>query len=172
MSVFLAKYVSGRIASGRRLIKAIITGKSNVQEINESAPYGLDSQAIKDMVAVYAPTSTVENKVIIGYINKKQLATAGEFRTYSTDTNGTFKFNIWQRADGTCLIGDSEIPAAFIENFVKWAALNTQLQAEVTAINSNLTAIQTAITGLGGAYVPVPITLNITTAKTDKIKTI
>ena len=54
----------------------------------EAMPYGVDSNPIKDMVAVYSETTGKGETVIIGYLNKNLKAEVGEFRTFSTDSNG------------------------------------------------------------------------------------
>lgn len=127
----------------------------------ESTPYGVDSSPIKDMVAVYGFTASDDDQVVLGYINKEALATQGELRLFSTDANGTFKCNVWLQDNGDILIGDSKIPASYVNNFVKWTELNTALQALVLAINANFTTLSLP-----------SVTLNIVPAKTTKIKTI
>lgn len=57
------------------------------------------------------------------------------------------------------------------KNFVTHAELNTALQDMVTAINVELEKIKVAIAGVGGSYVPIPITLDISASKTNKVKT-
>ncbi len=153
------------------LKKAVITKLQRILTVNgvgaydprtaaESVPYGIDSSPIKDMVAVYGFTASDDDQVVLGYINKAALAAQGEIRLFSTDADGAFKFNVWLQANGDCLIGDSKIPAAYVDNFVKWNVLNTALQATILAINTNFATLS----------VP-PVVLDISTAKTLKIKT-
>lgn len=88
-----------------RIVKALRFGKTDTRTAKEVGPYGTDSNPIKGMSAVYSQTSNKRDRVIIGYLNKNQLAESGEHRTYSTDDQGELKFYIWQKKDGTCEIG-------------------------------------------------------------------
>ena len=58
------------------------------------------------------------------------------------------------------------------DNAVRYSPLDTELQLFKDAIQGELTKIQTAITGLGGVYVPGTLSLDISGAKIDEIKTI
>jgi hypothetical protein len=49
-------------------------GKSDVRECIEVSPYGIDSNPIKDMIALYGPTGENGKDVIIGYLNKNRTA--------------------------------------------------------------------------------------------------
>ena len=48
--------------------------------------------------------------------------------------------------------------------------LNLDLQQTINQLNLQLTAISAGLSGVGGVYVPTPVTLDISDAKTDKIK--
>jgi hypothetical protein len=149
------------------LIKILRYGKSDVQEVNESMPYGLDSNPIADMIAVYSETSELGEKVIVGYLNKKQLAQPGEMRIYSTSTSGALKTFIWLKADGTMQLG------GIVDNSVRYRPLNAGLQAEATAINAELTKIAAALNAIiPGIYVVAPVTVDISASKIDEIKTL
>lgn len=152
-------------AAKTRLIKVLRYGKRDVQTPREIAPYGVDSSPIKDMVALYAPTSDISAPVIVGYINKNQKAGVGEFRTFATDANGTEKFYTWMKADGTMEIGGN------IDYAVRYLKLDMALQAEVIKINTELGKIATAIAALGGAYTVAPVTIDISAAQIKEIRT-
>jgi hypothetical protein len=114
----------------RRVVK--VKGYGNDTKTGlEAAPYGTDSNPIAGMVAVYSPTAIKGKQVIIGYINKNQLAAAGEHRTYSTDSDGELKFYIWQKADGTCEIGGN---TDFMVRFSKLKEAFDELQDDVTTL--------------------------------------
>lgn len=85
-----------------RTIKVSRFGKDDIVTGLEAMPFGDDSNPLAGMDAVYLELSSRKNKVIVGYINKQQLADVGEKRIYSTDSNGNVKFYIWLHADGTC----------------------------------------------------------------------
>jgi hypothetical protein len=113
------KVISNLLKQGSRWITAMRYGKNDVVEAKQAAPYGVDSVPVKDMIAIYAPTTTGGSEVIIGYINKNQLADIGEHRTYSTNEDGDVKFYIWMKNDGTCLINGNA------DNAVRYSPLET-----------------------------------------------
>lgn len=98
----LVKTISTSIKNLMRIIKVSRYGKDDTVTGLEAMPYGDDSNPITGMSAVYLELSSRKNKVIVGYINKQQLADVGEKRIYSTDANGNVKFYLWLHADGTC----------------------------------------------------------------------
>ncbi len=150
----------------RRITKVLKHGKNNVVTGLESAPYGIDSNPIADMRAIYSITEDTGKKVIIGYINKNQLASVGENRIYSTDSDGALKFFIWLKNDGTCELGGDT------DNAVRYSPLNTGLQQLVSDLQAQLTLIATGIAGGGGSYTPGTLSLDITDSKIDEIKTL
>ncbi len=172
---FLVKVISTEVDSlKRRIVKLLRFGKSDVQTAIEVSPYGIDSNPIKDMVAVYAETSEKGKVTIIGYLNKNQQAGIGELRTFSTDSNGVEKFYTWLKNDGTMEIGGNS-------NFaVKFNELKTEFNALKKSHNDFLTEYKThvhtggTIMGSTGTTVStqLPNTSNIDSAKNDKIKTL
>jgi hypothetical protein len=83
-----------------RFIKFTGWGKNDVKNHIECMPYGLDSNPIKNMVAVYIQNASGQ-LVVTGYINVNQLADVGEFRCYSTDSDGNLKGQVWLKNDGS-----------------------------------------------------------------------
>lgn len=153
------------IEEGRRIIKMLRYGKDDVQEAEQIAPHGIDSHPIKEMVAIYADTTTHGEPVVIGYINEDQLAELGETRLYSTDKDGTLKSWIWLKNNGTIeLMGNAH-------NLVRFAPLSSNLNSFTNSINVELTKISVAIAGVGGAYTPGTLSLNISDARIDELKT-
>lgn len=57
------------------------------------------------------------------------------------------------------------------DNLVKYVPLSTALGNYNTAVNGELTKIQAAISALGGAYALQPLTLDVSGAKVDNLKT-
>lgn len=103
----------------RRLIKVLRFGRSDVQTPFQALPHGIDSNPVKDWLAVYSDTTEKGKPVIIGYINPDQLAEVGGTRIYSTDVDGAVKFAIYLRADGTCEVGGDT------DNMVRYSELET-----------------------------------------------
>lgn len=170
------KVISTEIDSlKRRVIKVLRFGKSDVQTAIECSPYGVDSNPIKDMVAVYGETTEKGKVNIIGYINKNQKAGVGELRLFSTDSDGVEKFYTWLKSDGTIEIGGNS-------NFaVKYNELETEFNKLKTNFNNHLTEYNThthagVTSGGSSTGITTPSssinTSDITQAKNDKIKTI
>lgn len=173
------KILSSQLKNAVREIKILRYGKSDVQTPSEILPYGLDSNPIKDMIAMYAPTDQKGETAIIGYINKNQKAGIGEFRTFCTDANGIEKFYTWMKVDGTFEIGGT----------TNWAVKFNELKIEFNKLKDDHNTLANKWNTFCTAYVPgsptvvgLPPTLatstviannsNIDNAKNDKIKTI
>jgi hypothetical protein len=150
------------IKGAKRFLKVQEYG---VKTADVVADFGDDSAPLKDMIAIYSKTAIAGEEIIIGYINSNQIAQPGEKRIFSLMPDGSLSFDIYLRNDGTCEIGGN------VDNAVRYLALNTALQLQVQAINAQLTAISLAIAGVGGTYTPAPITLDLTSAKIEEVKT-
>ncbi len=124
--------------------------------------------------AIYAETASDELPIIIGYINTHAMAAEGEKRLFSlkkvTAEDGKISyqesFYTWHKNDGTYELGGN------VDNAVRYAKLNAALQSEVNKINAELTKIQTAIGSVGGTYTRLPVSVDITQAKINEIKTL
>lgn len=163
----ISKIVSTLIKDGIRELKILAYGGYDVRLVGECLPYGYDTNPIAKAKAFLTKVLGNGNDVVIGYRNKQAKAEPGESRLYATDEDGVVKFNIWLRADGSILIGDSDNPAAYTKHFVQYEAFNTVLQNYLTTLNTN---IASGISGAGGAYTTPPAP-NFSTAKTDNVKT-
>lgn len=162
----LVKVISSAFDSvKRRIVKGYAMGTSDVRTAFEASPYGIDSNPIANMRAIYAETAVKGQPVIIGYVNKNQLADVGENRIYATDKDGNLKFYIWQKADGTVEIGGTA------DNAVRYTPLNTGLQDFITLLQAELVKIAAGITGVGGSYAPGTMSIDISASKIDEIKT-
>jgi len=149
----------------RRLVKFLRFGKNDVQTAIEAAPYGVDSHPVKDMIALYAPTTQNGKSVIVGYLNKNQLAEVGELRLFSTNTQGDEQAYVWLRSSGDIeLNGDTD-------NLIRYSKLSNRLNTLVSDINAELAEIAIGISAAGGAYTPVPIAIDISDTKIDNLKT-
>lgn len=151
---------------GKRIVKFLRFGKKDVQEAENASPHGIDSNPPKNMIAIYGQTSEKGATVIIGYLNKDVLAAVGETRVYSTNTSGSIlKAYAWFKNDGNIELNGA------VNNLVRYTALNTGLQNQVTMINAELVKLGAAINAIiPGAYVHVPVTLNITQSKVNDLK--
>ncbi len=90
-------------SANRRFIK--FTRLNRTESAAEAMPFGIDSNPLNGMIAIYAATRTHGNPVIIGYVNKHQLAAIGELRLFSKSDDATVATSIWLKNDGTMEIG-------------------------------------------------------------------
>jgi hypothetical protein len=163
--IYLTKLISTEIDNlGRRVSKVLRFGNRDVLTALEASPYGIDSNPVQGRIAIYADTGEKGKTVIVGYIDKNKLAEVGATRIYSTDANGTVKFALYMRADGTCEFGGTG------DFLVRYEKMDDFMQSLKSDINTELVKIQTGITGVGGAYAPTPISINTSQAKISKIK--
>jgi hypothetical protein len=163
----------------RRLIKVTRFGRDDVQEPFQASEYGIDSNPIKGMVAVYSTTGENGKNVIIGYINKNLKAGPGELRTFATDENGNEKFYTWMRSSGIIEIGGD----------ANYAVKFNELKTEYNSLKSDHNTLVQKWNAFCASYIPggptvvgspatlststvTPNSSNIDNAKNDKIKTI
>ena len=161
---------------GRRVVKFLRYGLEDVQTSISAQPFGVDSNPVKNMIAVYAPTSEMGKTIIIGYLNPDAIAEIGGHRMYSTDDSGDVQAEIYLRANGDAEInGDSDNMVRFSELKTAFDALRSDHNSLVTAFNAHMHA--TAGTGppvppTPGAGIPAqPSTADISGAKIDNVKT-
>jgi len=162
------KYFSATLEAGRRFLKVQRLGNNDVQTPRESMPFGVDSVPLdrEDFVAIVAESSEKGKPVVIGYINRNQIAQEGEMRIFSLKNNGQISQFIHLKGDETIEFGGNS------DNLVRFSPLSTALNNQATAINAELIKIQTAITGLGGAYARANVSINISGAKIEEFKSI
>lgn len=158
--------ISTIIERSYRRIKTRLFGTSDVRTAAQVSPFGEDSNPPKGFTAVYGNTAKDGKQVILGYLNTSLLAEVGEKRMFSVKANGDVSTFIWLKADETMQLGGD---AHFA---VRFTPLDSALQDLKTKINVELTKIQVGITGLGGAYSKVDVSIDISAAKNNKIKTI
>jgi hypothetical protein len=173
----LTKTISTELDSlKRRLVKVLRYGKSDVQTCIQALPYGVDSNPIKDMVAVYCETSEKGKVAIVGYFNKNQLAEVGEYRTFSTDENGVVKFYTWLKNDGTMEIGgDTNFAVKYNELKSEYDKTKTYLTTLKTATGAIATALDALIPGTSTAFnlaMTGQTVGDFSLTKNEKIKTI
>tara|TARA_R110001606_G_scaffold374612_1_gene532474 strand:+ start:412 stop:948 length:537 start_codon:yes stop_codon:yes gene_type:complete len=163
----------------RRVVKFLRFGLKDVQTSIEASPFGIDSNPIPEMVAIYGKTSGDGNTFIMGYLVKDKLADVGETRLFSTDDKGVLQTYLWLRNDGTMEVGGDA------DNMVRYSELETAFN-ELKTDHNNLVTEWNAFAAVylpgGPANVGLPATLagateppsgaDITPAKIDEIKTI
>lgn len=160
--ITFSKMKSSTIEQGKRILKVLQFGAKTAKE---SYPFGFDSSAPENMTAIYAETTNKGEAVIIGYINKNQLAELGGSRMYSIDASGQVKAYIYARPSGILELNGSEYSAVRYENLL--SALNSQnslINAEFAKIATGLNAI------VPGSYVVSPVTINLNSSKSPTVK--
>lgn len=159
----LVKIISSTIESGKRIVKFLKSGLKDVQTSHEAMPFGVDTNAPRDTIAVYSPTSQNGRTVIIGYINVNQLADVGESRYYSTNTSGTdVQMYLHLKNDGTAEFNGSD------DFMVRFNALKLGFDQLKTEFNAHL---HTGNLGAPTTPPTIPSTASIDNSKLDKIKT-
>jgi hypothetical protein len=152
---------------GHRTVKVSGYGTVTADQV---APFGDDSCPPQGWDAIYSETDTDEQPVIVGYVNTNCQAGPGEKRMFSMRLNldGTYTqmFYTWMKADGTYEIGGA------VDNLTRYAALNTAIQEQITKMEGELTKIAAGIVAGGGTYTPGDISLDISAAKINEIKTL
>jgi len=120
-------------------------------------------------MAIFAETSNNAEPVIIGYLNKNQIAGPGEKRIFSLQPNGELSAYIWLKNNETIELFGSE------DNLVRYSALESQFNELKEKFNQLITAYNTHSHGNNPASPPVPqgvpSTANITLSRIDNIKT-
>lgn len=160
----IGTYNDSFIEKGRRLIKAFVRSQRDVQTSYQVAPWGDDSKPVKNARVCHAAT-TAEDTVILGVLNTDQKAATGERRIFATDEEGNTVVDIWLKNDGTIEMAGNG------DNLVKFIPLSQAISAYNSALNAELVKIQTAIAGLGGAYAYQALTVDLTGARVDNLKT-
>ena len=157
-----AKVKQWSIEKGKRILKLFQFGAKTAKV---AAPFGDDSNPVKDMTAIFAETSISGEPYVIGYVNTGMLAEVGEKRIFSLKESGSLSTYIWLKNDETMEIGGNA------DNAVRFTPLKAGIDAKDALIQEELVKIAAGITTAGGSYTPGNITTDIDGAKITKIKT-
>lgn len=157
----LSIFKEATIEKGKRILKVFQYGAKTA---DECAPFGIDANPIKDMKAVYLETSNDSESVIVGYLNDKQIAASGEVRLYSLDSQSTEKTYIWLKNNGNLELNGNQYTS------VRFEPLKIELQNKISLLNAELLKVQAALAALGGVYVNVPITLDLSQSESLTVK--
>lgn len=175
----IVRILSTRFDDSKRLIsKFLRNGKDDVAESFTAEPFGLDSNPIKDIRAVFSKTESTADSVTIGFINEKKITKTGESRLFSTDENGELKIFVHLKNDGTIEFGgDVGNLTRFQELETAFNKLKDDHNKLVTAFNTHLHP--TAAVGTPSPPTPVPnvipavpSTADMSGAKIDEFKTL
>lgn len=172
------KTISSEIDSlNRRVVKFLRLGNNDVQTSLEALPFGFDSSPPKDLVAVYGPTQEKGKTVIIGYLNKNQIALPGESRLFSIDENGVLKIFVHLTKEGVIKMGGD---AKNMVRFQEMEAAFNELKADYNDLESKWSAFAAAYVPGSPVFTGTPptaasgsqATADISGAKIEEIKTL
>jgi len=166
--VNFVKTISSEINSvSQRVVKYLRYGKFDVQTSVQVAPFGIDSNPLKDMIAIYSQSMVKGETVVIGYVNKNQLAGIGETRLFSEDSDGVLATYLHLKNNGIIEIGGNT------DFMVRYSALETafnELQDKFNTFANAYIAGSPTVTGMPVAV--SPSNADISGAKIDEIKTL
>ena len=172
--IFISKVISNVIESGRQLVKHLRFGDADVLEDPQATPAGIDSAPIKDMKAVYATTSSIDQSVVVGYIPVDSKAEPGEIRIFSMDDDGNEQTFIWVKKDGSIEIGGD---ADFAVGFDQTKKSIDELKDDINNLKNIFSAWVPVPTDGGAAlkaalapYIAQPIIEQIDNGKKDDVK--
>lgn len=173
--VTIVKTIASKLEDAYRHIKVQVMGKNDVQTPVEASPYGMDSNPVKDLAAIYALSTVSGEPVIIGYLLKDRLAEVGELRLYATNASGALQNYIWLKSNGDILVGGDA------DNLVRYTPTETAFNDLKSTVNDLVTAFNAHIhpTPSGPSSPPTPgagipataSTADISGAKINEIKT-
>lgn len=125
--------------------------------------FGEDTYPLPESTAVMLETENNGNPVLIGYIFPDKKTALGEKRSFSLKEDGSISAYIWFRNNGNLEFNGND------DNLVKYAALKAKCDELENFITTELTKIQTAITGVGGAYTPAILNFDISGSKSNDL---
>jgi hypothetical protein len=157
----LSKFKSFAIESGKRILTVMQYGAKTAKE---SYPFGFDSAPLADYTAIFLDTANKDESIIIGYINKNQIAKLGESRMYALGSSGDLLGFVYCREDGTTAINGDEFSA------VRFQELKTQIDLLQNQINSQWPLIASGIATGGGVYTPTNVSIDLTNSESPTVK--
>lgn len=166
----VTKVISSAIDTALRFVKVRRLGNSDVQNVKEFMPFGIDGAPLPGMTALYLSTGVKGANYVVGYINKNQKALPGELRLFSLDADGKEKTYQIFKKDGTIeILGDAD----FMVRYSKLELAYNELQGKHNQTDANFVALATALNLLLGTttFPPSTSTGDITLSKIKEIKT-
>jgi hypothetical protein len=157
-----AKTISTAFNEAKNIIvKVLRLGDKDVQTSRQINSYGIDSNPIKDMIAIHADTGIRGESIIIGYVGKQHIAKIGETRLYSTDEKGNLKATVHLKNDDTLeLMGDDNFAVKYNQLEIAFNELKLKFNTHFHPASSGTTSPTASQS-----------TADISQAKNPKIKT-
>ena len=98
--------VISSITNSVRTVKMLCRGNFDVRTAQEITPFGIDSNPIKGMKAIYGTTENNNQGVVLGYVNENLIARPGESRMFSVDSDGNLQAQFYLKGNGLISIGN------------------------------------------------------------------
>ena len=159
--ITFSKLKSSSIEQGKRILKVFQFGAKTAKE---SSPFGFDSSAPENWTAIFGETSNKGESVIIGYINKNQLAEVGSSRMYALGSSGEVVGYVHSRASGVLELNGSAYSGVRFQN------LKIATDQADSLINAEFAKIAVSIAALGGSYIVAPVSTNLTSTESQTVK--
>lgn len=160
--ITLTKVRDSFVEKGRMIIKSLsMMGATTAKQVT---PFGIDSNPLNNLTAIYADTTNVGEALILGYINKDYITEQGEIRIYSVGADLAVKAYVHAKKDGILELNGDDFSSIRYENF------KTKIDLLQQDINAQLGLISTSILGVGGVYTPANLNVDFTNAKSETVK--
>lgn len=161
MEISFSKIRSSVIEAGKRILKVEQFGAKTAKE---AYPFGFDSVPPDGFTAIYAETTNKDSSVIVGYINKNQLAEVGGSRMYAIGSSGDVVSFVYARASGVLELNGSAFSS------VRFQSLKIAIDNNDALINAELSKIALAIGALGGSYIVSNVSTNLLNTESATVK--
>jgi hypothetical protein len=161
MEISFSKIKSSVIEAGKRILKVEQFGAKTAKE---AYPFGFDSVPPEGFTAIFAETTNKDASVIVGYINKNQLAEVGASRMYALGESGEVSGFVYVRASGVLELNGSDFSAVRYEN------LKAKIYLLQTQINSQWPLIAAGIATGGGTYTPTSVNVDFSNTQSPTVK--
>lgn len=112
-------------ADGFRTVDVVRMGV-DAQTPDEASPWGVDSNPVNDVGAVFSESVEKGSPVCLGYFIRNKKAAKGETRLFATNSAGAEQTRIWLHADGTVELGGTGDAGSNANHAVQYEALKTQ----------------------------------------------
>lgn len=164
MKASIVKVVGSEIKRGFMIIKTLF-GKTDVQTSYNTSPYGIDSNPVKNMRAIYSKSINGRDTIIIGYINQDCIASEGETRIFSQN----FAIHL---KDGFCEVGgDSDNMIRYSKMEDAFLTLRGDLNDLINKFNVHTQPVTGAVAGAPTTQALVS-TVEMDAAKINEVKTL
>jgi hypothetical protein len=175
----LAKTLSSKVEKGKRIVKALVSGKNDTRTAHQASPANMDSAPVEDdnLIGLYAFTGTRGEPVLIGYLNREAVVNPGEIKLYSLDSGASEQAYFYLKNDGIAeLNGDGDFVTRFLEMEKAFNELKDDLNSLIDTYNTHTHPFTGVAPGSPGTTSKTPKTgtnsqADMADAKVEEVKT-